>query len=279
MATQRRRQKRKRARGGRTRARLADRYDLYERAVQEPDADIDLIRRVFRRHFGRPPHLLREDFCGTAVFACEWVKRHAENRAWGIDLDPVPLAWGREHHVAKLGPQRAARLKLIEGNVLDVGHERVDVTVAFNFSYFLFRTREALRVYFEKARATLLAEGLFVLDAYGGADSQRTQMEKRKVDGFTYVWDQHAFDPISHAVTNYIHFEFPDGSRIRRAFRYDWRLWSLPEIRELLLEAGFRSTEVYWEGADENGDGNGVFRQRERAPDDPAWIAYIVAVR
>ena len=159
MATQRRRQKRKRARGGRTRARLADRYDLYERAVQEPDADIDLIRRVFRRHFGRPPHLLREDFCGTAVFACEWVKRHAENRAWGIDLDPVPLAWGREHHVAKLGPQRAARLKLIEGNVLDVGHERVDVTVAFNFSYFLFRTREALRVYFEKARAKGFGHG------------------------------------------------------------------------------------------------------------------------
>jgi hypothetical protein len=275
------RKKRARARAakrGGTRARRADKYDLYEKAVQEPEADLALMRRIFKKHFARPPRLLREDFCGTAYFACQWVANHPENRAWGIDLDPQPLEWGRKQHVSKLRPEQAARVKLIEGNVLDVGHEKVDVTVAFNFSFFTFDTRAALRRYLEAARETLAPEGLLLLDAYGGADSQRCTAEKRKVDDFTYVWDQHSFDPISHRVRNYIHFEFPDRSRLRRAFRYDWRLWTIPEMRELLHEAGFRRSEVYWEGTDhETGEGNGVFRRAETAPEDPAWICYVAA--
>ena len=260
-------------------ARRADRYALYEKSVQDPDADIHLIRRVFRNRYGRLPRLLREDFCGTALLACRWVQQQAENCAWGIDLDPRPLAWGREHNVAPLRPEQASRIKLIEGDVRDIGHEKVDVTVAFNFSYFLFKTRGELRNYFEKAYASLNDEGMLVLDAYGGPDSQHTSEEKRPVDGFTYVWDQHDFDPITHNATNYIHFKFKDGSRIRRAFAYNWRLWILPEVRDLLLEAGFAAVEVYWEGTDsDTGEGNNIFTRRERAIDDPAWIAYIVAI-
>jgi hypothetical protein len=264
----------------RTQAQQADKYELYEKAVQMPEVDAALVERLFRKRFGRPAHRMREDFCGTAIFACEWVRRSPGHRAWAIDLDAVPLRSGRRRHAASLTPAQAARLQLIQGDVLRVTHEPVDVTVAFNFSYFLFPTRDELRRYFESARAGLAREGLLLLDAYGGADAQRVQFEPRKVDGFVYIWDQHAFDPISHAVTNYIHFQFRDGSRLHRAFRYDWRLWTLPEIRELLGEAGFRETEVYWEGTDrETLEGNGVFRRCRRAPHDPAWICYIAAWR
>lgn len=264
-----------------TMARLADKYDLYQRAVQEPDADIPLIQKVFRSQFARTAKTLREDFCGTALLACRWVETHRDHRAWGIDLDPEPLAWGRAHNVAKLAQEQAARLKLIEGDVRDIGHERVDVTVAFNFSYFLFATRDELRHYFECAHSTLHPEGVLILDCYGGADSQRTCEEPREVDDdFDYVWDQHRFDPINYGATNFIHFDFPDGSRMKRAFRYDWRLWTIPEIRELMLEAGFVRTYVYWEGTDrKTGEGNDVYSLRESAPDDPAWIAYVVGVR
>jgi hypothetical protein len=273
------RRKRRRTRGS-TQARGADRYDLYQRSVQDPDPDLRLVSRVFERHYGKRPRLLREDFCGAAALACRWVELHRENRACGIDLDPEPLEWGRRHNIARLSPERSARLELIQGDVRKVGPAKVDVTIAFNFSYFVFDTRAELRDYFERARASLLPQGLLVLDAYGGADSQRTGEEERGVDGFTYVWDQHSFDPISHRATNYIHFEFPDGSRRQRAFRYDWRLWMLPEIRELLGEAGFRRSEVYWEGTDiESGEGNGVFTRRESAPDDPAWICYIAGIK
>jgi hypothetical protein len=250
----------------RTAARGADRYALYEQAVQDPDADIALIQRIYRQRYGRPARRLREDFCGTAVLACRWVAKHPENEAFGIDIDPAPLDWCRAHHVARLRPAQAERLHLLEANVLSARHPRVDITVAFNFSYFA------------TARRTLGPEGLFVVDCYGGADSFRTMQERRRVNGFVYVWDQHAVDPISHSVTNFIHFEFRDGSRIRRAFRYEWRLWTVPEIRELLAEAGFAGSEVYWEGTDqETGDANGIFHPRERAPDDPAWICYIAA--
>ena len=259
------------------RARRADKFELYEKAVQEPEADIRLIERIFRNHYGRSPRRLREDFCGTAILACRWVEEHRDNRAWGIDLDSTTLRRGRDRNVAALTPEQSARVKLIEGNVLDVGHEKVDVTAAFNFSYFVFTTRADLREYFEKARATLVDEGILILDAYGGADAQRTGEERRPVGGFHYIWDQHEFDPIQNRVVNFIHFIFPDGSKLRRAFRYDWRLWSLPEIREVLVEAGFSTTEVYWEGTNhETGEGNDVFTRREHAPDDPAWVAYIV---
>ena len=271
----------KRGRGGRSLSKKADKYDLYQRAVNSPEADIWLIKRVFRNHYGRRPHLLREDFCGTALLACDWAKDHEDNRAFGIDLDPEPLEWGRRHNMASLTPEQAARVKLIEGNVMDIGHEEVDATVAFNFSYFLFETRPELRSYFERARASLRSEGLLYLDMYGGADAQRTSEEVREIDDdFDYVWDQHSFDPIHQRCMNYIHFDFPDGSRMRRAFSYGWRLWSIPEIRELLIEAGFSDTEIYWEGTDKKtGEGNDVYTKREKADDDPAWVAYVVGVK
>jgi hypothetical protein len=64
-----------------------------------------------------------------------------------------------------------------------------------------------------------------------------------------------------------------------RAFSYRWRLWTIPEIRELLDEAGFRKSEVYSESTDRRtGRGNGVFRVRESADSDPGWIGYIAAL-
>ena len=272
--------KRKARRRGKTQAQLADKYVCYQNSVQEPEADVPFVERIFRKHRGRPARTLREDFCGTAAFACAWVKRHRENFAFGIDLDPEPLAWGRQHNVGALNPHQQARVKLIEGNVLHVGHELVDVTVAYNFSYFLFRTRPEMLEYFRKARASLRPDGLLFLDAYGGPESQEAKTEKRKHGGITYIWEQRSFDPIQNHGVNYIHYLFPDGSQIRRAFSYEWRIWSIPEIREVLLDAGFSETEVYWEGTDKkSGEGNDVFSRRESAPDDLAWICYVVAFR
>ena len=47
----------------------------------------------------------------------------------------------------------------------------------------------------------------------------------------------------------------------------------------MLAEAGFKKSMVYWEGDDddEDGEGNGEFTPDEKGEADLAWIAYIVA--
>ncbi len=265
-------------------ARTADKYDLYQQSVQEPGCEVAFFDRVFRAEFGRRPLLLREDFCGTFAVCCAWAASHVQREAIGVDLDPQPLAWGRRHNLAKLPEDAQRRVKLLKQDVLKVDRDnagQADVLAAQNFSFFIFKTRDALRKYFQAAHAHLADEGLAVLDMMGGSEVLVENHEDvRRVNGFRYVWEQARFDPISHDALYHIHFRFRDGSRLNRAFTYDWRLWTLPEVRELLREAGFSRVDVYWEDADaDSGEGNGVYRRRQRATADPAWVAYVVAVK
>jgi hypothetical protein len=149
-----------------------------------------------------------------------------------------------------------------------------------NFSYFLFLHREDLLEYFRSVHAGLVDDGIFFLDAYGGYDAPREIEEERECEGFTYAWEQASFNPIDSLMTCHIHFRFPDGSALEKAFSYYWRLWTLPEIRELLVEAGFSDVAVYWEGTDKkNNEGNGIYAPATVGDADPGWVCYIVAQR
>ncbi|MFW5815279.1 MAG: methyltransferase [Wenzhouxiangella sp.] len=256
----------------------ADRHVLYESSVQDPEAELEFVAETYQALAGRPLRRIREDFCGTANTACAWVRMNRANEAVGVDLDPDVLDWGRRHHLAALKPSARERVELIESNVLEVQTAPVDAILAMNFSYYLFTRRDLLRAYFERARAGLKDDGILFLDAFGGYDAHREIEERTEYDDFTYVWDQASFDPIHHHMTCRIHFEFPDGSSLLNAFEYHWRLWTLPEIREILLEAGFEKATVYWEGTDEDtGEGDGVYTPAELGDADAGWIAYIVA--
>lgn len=258
----------------------ADKYELYQNSVQEPACEVEFFDRVFAKEFGRAPRVLREDFCGTAAVCCEWVKSRADRRAIGVDLDPEPVQWCRDHTFATIDPEAQDRIAFILDDARKPLDEKADVLAAQNFSFFLFKTREALQEYFQAARANLAEQGLLVLDMMGGSDvmlEDHCDVSKKK--GFTYIWEQERFDPITHDCRFHIHFKFPDGSKLKRAFTYDWRLWTLPEVQELLLEAGFREANVYWEGVDDDGEGDGVFRKRKHGTADPAWIAYVVGVK
>ncbi len=261
-----------------TLAERADRYALYQRSVQDVAWEMHFVEQTFRALRKRAPRQLREDFCGTALAACEWVKRNRRHQAIGVDIDPAVLAWGRQHNVSKLASRTARRLRLLQADVLTVQVPTVDIILAFNFSYWIFKERALLRKYFRQVRQGLSADGIFMLDAYGGYDAFREMREREDFGRFTYIWEQAAYEPVSGQTTCHIHFSFPDGSRLRQAFSYHWRLWTLPELRELLAEAGFEKTTVYFEGTDaKTGEGNGVFQPTVRGKADPAWIAYIMA--
>ena len=94
---------------------------------------------------------------------------------------------------------------------------------------------------------------------------------------FTYIWQQEHFNPVDNGLRCSIHFAFSDGSRIERAFHYDWRLWTLPEIRELLLECGFSRVTTYWQGFDDEGESDGEFKPVTVADADAGWICYLAA--
>jgi len=242
------------------------------------EAEIDMVDQTYKDLRGRPAAFLREDFCGTGNTSCEWVRRRKTNTAIGFDLDPEVLAWGRRENIAKMSAQRQSRVELVEQDVLTAGDTAADIIVAMNFSYLIFKTRPQLRAYFAAARRGLKDDGILMLDGYGGHDSWRTIQEKTKHDGFTYLWDQRKFNPITFEALCHIHFKFPDGSKMKRAFTYDWRMWTLPEIRETLADAGFAKSTVYWEGTDEEtGEGNDIYTPTEVGDDDPSWIVYIVA--
>ena len=261
-----------------TQAERADRHVLYQKAVQDTGFEFEFVDATFKRLRGRTAHSLREDFCGTAAMCCEWVRQRRDNRAIGVDLDSDVLLWGREHNLAALKPAELRRVTLIEGNVLTVEPEPVDLLLAMNFSYQCFKDRATLRRYFERARAGLVDDGVLIMDAFGGYDAYREMTERTDHKKFTYIWDQHRYDPVTGDMTCHIHFAFPDGSKLKKAFTYEWRLWSLPELQELLYEAGFRRVTVYWQGTEEGtNEGNGVFEPAEHGEADPAWICFISA--
>lgn len=264
---------------GLTLADKADRHRLYENSVQDADAELDFVEREFRQLRGRNARYLREDFCGTASVATAWVCRHRQHRAIGVDLDPEVLAWGRAHHVNTLPKGERSRVTLMNEDVLKAATPPQDVILAMNFSYWIFKTRDALRQYFKSTRAALAEDGLFLLDCFGGYDAFRVLKERRELKGFTYVWDQASYNPVTGDLRCHIHYEFPDRSLLRKAFTYDWRLWTLPEIREVLAEAGFARTVVYWQGWDDEADeGDGDYQPVETADADAGWIAYIAAL-
>lgn len=262
-----------------TLASVADRHRLYEHSVQSPDLECELVDEVYKARRGRLPTRLREDFCGTAAICAEWVKRRPRTTAVGVDLDAATLQWGTARHLDRLKPTQRARVKLLNADVRKAPAPAADVVIALNFSYWVFRQRAAMRAYFRAARGALKRDGMLILDAYGGPAAQRVMRERTQHKGFKFVWHQADFDPVSHDYTCHIDFTFPDGSKLERAFSYHWRLWSLPEIRELLAEAGFSRSTVLMQGWDKDGEPDDEFKPVERGNSDEAWLAYIVAER
>jgi hypothetical protein len=193
-----------------------------------------------------------------------------------VDINKEVLAWGKDHNISKLTKMQKARINIVNGDVLTAKIPPVDMVLAMNFSYWVFKSRQDMTNYYRRIHDCLVDDGVLFLDSFGGYEAFREKTESTKCKGYTYIWDQDKYNPITGEGLFHIHFKFNDGSKIRNAFTYDWRVWTLPEITEMLSDTGFKPA-VYWEGTGNNGKGNGVFTRCTKGEADAGWIAYIVA--
>lgn len=222
-------------------ARGFDRHRLYELCVQSPRHAVLLLRAIH----GVDPMVLREDFAGTGAVSREWIRQVRGGRAIAVDHDKTTLA-------------RAGRSGRIRKIVADVRKaplvERADVIFVGNFSIGEIHTRKALVAYLKKCATRLARGGIFVCDTYAGQSAFRVGSVRRQHHApgkvrITYTWEQRDANPLTAMVVNAIHFRADrDGTvvaDIADAFVYRWRLWSVPELRDAMEEAGLRGPEVF----------------------------------
>lgn len=253
-----------------------DKYQYYQLSVQNPSADISFMKKVYRGIYKSSPQVFGEDFCGTFANSVEWVR--SGGVAIGVDIDAEPIAWGVKNNASKLTAQQKTRLRIRQASVLSGNLPKADLICALNFSYMTLQTRQELRDYLKTIYKRLHSKGLVVFDAMGGTDCQIPSEEIRKFKDFTYIWELEDHDPIHNTSLYHIHYKTPKKTH-KRVFTYDWRMWSLPEIRELMAEAGFKRSYVYWESHDRHGNGNGLYKRREKGEPCETWIAYIVGCK
>jgi len=271
------------AKGNRTLT-LEEKYGIYEISVQDPEEHIRMFNFIHSEVVGRAPRILREDFCGTFWISTEWVKSNSANEAICLDLDSEPLAHGKVFHYKTLNSEQKKRIEILKQNVISVTMKKADIVAACNFSFYIFKERNTLVDYFRKALASLTPGGVFILEMAGGPgfiekDKERRTVKSDKFGKFQYMWHQKSFNPITHDGLYSINFKFPDGSKVKDAFVYDWRVWTLPEIFDAMRDAGFVDPHVYWEEEDEEGEGTGEYVRTTEGDSSHSWITYAVGVK
>ncbi len=263
-----------------SRSLVFDKYDFYQRAVQSPDVDAKFLDRLYFELRGDHATVLREDFCGTFLVACEWVKRSKLKQAVALGLDVEPLGYGIKFNRSTLNSDQQKRLQVLSRDVLSHRTPGADLIVALNFSFFSFRERRVLKRYFESVYKSLSAKGVFVCDLFGGPACQRPNVDRSRRSGFEYFWEQKNYNPINQHARFEIHFKPRNGRKVKNVFHYEWRMWNLPEVQDILREVGFRETHVYWESDSRKGSGgSGIFRKRQIGDAAESWVAYVAALK
>jgi hypothetical protein len=222
-----------------------DRFALYELCAQAPQRDARMLRAMHGGTGRHEPLVLGEDFGGTAALSAAWAELSPRHHAVAVDHDAATLARAHRH----------PRVKLVKADVRKV-RDPADIVAVLNFSIGELHDRDALVAYFRHVRGRLRPRGCLVLDMYGGTDAFATGQVHQSVKApggarIRYTWEQRTGDPLSGFVACAMHFEVRGSAargRTRRfndAFVYHWRLWSVPEFRDALRDAGFRTVEVY----------------------------------
>ena len=263
---------------------LISRYLLYESSVQSPQWYIEYLPQFHYLLLGKEVFRLREDFCGSGKISCEWVKASKENRAVGLDIDVCPLDYANRVNKSILTEEQQSRVNFIQQNVMVPTEEKFDLIGAFNFSFFALHERQELIQYAKAAFMSLKSSGTFFLNVAGGMGILKTRQRDQYVNipgfgSFQQLWEQGDYNPITSVNEYAIHFMHSSGECLNDAFVYQWRIWQIREVREILAEAGFKKSVVFWERDNKNGEGTGEFFITESPRNAHSWVAYIAGIK
>jgi Methyltransferase domain len=245
-------------------------FDLYELAVTNPGPLAALLHAAWNGSRRVKP-VLREDFSGSGALARHWAGSFGP--AIAVDRDAAAIRACGKH----------ANLETVKSDVMTC-RRKADIIAATNFAAGYWHDRASLVKYLAHCRRMLNKGGLLCCDLYGGSDAFVPGVSTVKLRGpagerVEYHWEQVEARPQTGRVLNAIHFRVGKGKLIRNAFTYDWRLWSIPELKDAMLEAGFRSVHLYDRLGDAiDSDGNLLIR--ELAPDeemDDPYVVYVIA--
>ena len=120
-------------------ARNADKYKLYEEAVQNVDFEVDFYASMFKKYSKRQCNILREDFSASAKISQEWVKRNKNNISYAIDLDKKILDYAKNIASQELNSDQFSRIKHIKANSQTFFTPNIDLISACNFSYWVLK--------------------------------------------------------------------------------------------------------------------------------------------
>ena len=275
---------------------LDNKLFLYRYAVQHPEAEVNFLERAYMHYFDDTrPTLLREDFAGTCAISGAWVELDEDNRALAVEIDEDTAIWA-DHTLFDTINTRAEDVIILVDDVMNVIEPNVDIVASMNFSTLIYHNHHDLLSYLQHVRKCLEDNGIFVMDVFGGQDATTIGKQERdlslphginlanngdsKESKLKYIWEQRAYDQYSHKIDCRIHFKLSNGTCIKNAFVYDWKLWSLKEIQATMIEAGFELAEVWLDDFDEEtGLSNGFYSPAKEYPTRKDWVAYIVAVK
>ena len=256
-------------------AEKANKHAVYQQMLQSPEADVELLQTIYHASTGLEARHLREDFCGTGFTLACWISQGEDHSGEGYDIDPDPIHWGWRNNFLTQ-PCATSRAKLHIKDAREASFKPPDIRCAFNFSYWVFTRREELLGYFRAAWEDLPEDGMFIIDVTGGTEGLNEDPYESEAGEITCIWQQKNFSPVDHTAELTLRFRFLDGSEIDPPYRYRWRVWSIPELRDLLYQAGFSNTQVWWQDDELEGIG---YVMTEKGRNAPCWVACISALK
>lgn len=263
---------------------IPSKFELYQKSVQSAKKEVEFFRKVYRLIFNKVPELFREDFCGTGLLSCEWVKNAVMNQAVGLDYDRETLEWGRSNNINNL-PSGSERIKLIEHNVLKEYDptQKFEIICSLNYSHFLLQKRTEILKYFQNMSINLDTKGIFILDFYGGSHIYEDHKYQKSKSSSFYEFSGKQMNILNNQSACSLNYKIKKN-KYKALFSFNFRIYSIIELREALEEVGLNTFKLFIKEIDEDEEDDyseyiEVDINSEYYPESDRLTGYIIAYK